>query len=1299
MGALIHLAPPVPGGASASRVHYAAGRSLTAADFVMQGGYVEARLLGLAPVGWGVLSGLAVTPQRFDTPDGNTGLASFTVGPGTAAGSDGRLVRLAAPITLTWPAFTSAVTNGGSLADGAFLLLLRTIAFEGIQGPPPDPCTLGSPDPLLDIEQVSFVEIWLSSPIGPLPASFAASNVALSLNTLAAGLNAQSLTTAVGAGVPLAMVLVQGGKAMVLSQAAGRLPAGPSGPAALLLAQTREAFAMASAAQGSSPPTAAWETSLRASFRFLPGAGELPSGMLLKPASARPLPACPFFPPGMALYLEAIRSSQAANLLEAALPRPPIDLASTNAEAVTLALAVPDALWTPDLIDMPQGDPVLAADLHLAYARARSAQVAVREAWIALYGGMAAVSTQNPLVIGFLAAPDTAAQNLAYLINNQLLPAADIIQARDITNALDQAATPAALIPWIAARVSALTGLAANPPPSGAAPPPAALPSTTAASAAQLLASLGYQIADQEPAQANPAVAGAVPPASDGLLAPLFGALPPISAFANWTAAITAATPDPVLLQPLIDAGLFNASDPPATQQAAIAALLALPAAGDPLNDDTQPGALLQIAVLQLLYAVLVRVARTLEYGLESYGRLIALQRQHLDIVSTYVSALAGGVPSDGSGLSFTRIIPFMNLTPSPPTPTPTPTPGGSAPATPSFQTRFAQQAAPLPIYAALRSMDQLSAASAAALSVQRQFLPTAATIRPVLNGAALNGAALNGGASRVPRLNIIGSRLGGSQDIAQTVATQAGALSQSPPFSYTPVTYGTAAHITPAATVLQTAVDGLAALRNLMALPPISLSPTLAYVPPASPPPGVVPDDTAAYGGIVSVARCLLSDIGQVEAAAIAVENGYLLLSDRLQSMVARVAQLTDTLASARDALRTAQSNAAHAAGDYSAAQQLIQEEIARVAAATAARNQAIASATGLFYVRELQSLTAVALPPGLSLTAETPDDLAPGCPIDHPGPPAAIQPFLDQLLEVPLANWRPLQNGWTDLPDIAGLQRLGALRAARVANWTPSGDFGNGAAAGDLANLAADAKTVFDPVFRQTIAISPSLAVSQTAAFGVLALPDIVTLPPSLLRSNTEALRAKLESASGCLGETLANVPASIRFNWANLFRAGTLPPLAFAQWPLSAGPAAAPGDSTAATLRRLSGIVTWMSAQLQDSASAAAQTALGNLVAACVIASAFGDPNDSVTGTIVSRGVPFPGVPIRIILNRPPPIGTVLNLLDAGQNILGTLRIQDHDATGTTATVVSSNATTAPTAGWSVAVPGRSAPWLPS
>lgn len=399
--------------------------------------------------------------------------------------------------------------------------------------------------------------------------------------------------------------------------------------------------------------------------------------------------------------------------------------------------------------------------------------------------------------------------------------------------------------------------------------------------------------------------------------------------------------------------------------------------------------------------------------------------------------------------------------------------------------------------------------------------------------------------------------------------------------------------------------------------------------------------------------------------------------------------------MASARDTLRSAQVAAAHAAGDYAAAQHLVREEAARVAAAATARRQAITAATGLFYVRELQTAIARDLPPSLALTADTPADLVPGCAADHPGPPDAIQPFLDLLLEVPLADWSALHGAWTHLPDAAGVQRLGRLRAARLANWTLSSAFGAGAAASDLAALASTARGAFDPLFRNAVTIGPSLAATQRAAFAVLSLPDIVALPASILRTNALAVRARLESAAGCLFATLAALPPSARFSWAALARAGTLAPLAFAQWPLPPGL----GDAGTAILRRLAALVNWMARQLHIGSSAAAQSALGNLVSAAVIAAAYGDPDEAIGGTVAGSGVPRPGAPIRVVLNRPPPIGTVLNLLDANQSIIGTLRVQDHDALGTTATVVTSFAETAPTSGWTVAAPGGRAPRLPS
>jgi hypothetical protein len=255
---------------------------------------------------------------------------------------------------------------------------------------------------------------------------------------------------------------------------------------------------------------------------------------------------------------------------------------------------------------------------------------------------------------------------------------------------------------------------------------------------------------------------------------------------------------------------------------------------------------------------------------------------------------------------------------------------------------------------------------------------------------------------------------------------------------------------------------------------------------------------------------------------------------------------------------------------------------------------------------------------------------------------------------------------------------------------------NFGSGAAAADLADLAQVARGGFDPVFRGTIAISASLAASQQAAFAILSLPDIVALPASLLRTRTEALRARLESAAGCLFETLTSLPPSARFAWASLARTKDLPSLTFSRWPLPPGL----GDAGTAALRRLAALVNWMTGQLHSASSSASQTALGNLVAAAVMAAAYGDPNEAVTGSVATTGgIPRPGVPIRVVLNRLPPIGTQLNLLDETQSIVATIRVQDHDSLGTTATVLTSFAQTAPTGGWTVAAPTGRTAWLPS
>ena len=325
--------------------------------------------------------------------------------------------------------------------------------------------------------------------------------------------------------------------------------------------------------------------------------------------------------------------------------------------------------------------------------------------------------------------------------------------------------------------------------------------------------------------------------------------------------------------------------------------------------------------------------------------------------------------------------------------------------------------------------------------------------------------------------------------------------------------------------------------------------------------------------------------------------------------------------MAAARDALRAAQAASAKSAGDYAAAQTLVAEEVARVSAARQARSQAISAASGLFMVRQLQTVVTRDPPSSLSLTADTPADLAPACLADHPGPPASLTPFLNLLLETPLAELDAPDRG---LDWIARQFRPAAVK--RVARGPPRqlrpfDRIGGGAAASDLANLAATTRSVIDPVLHG--AEHRPRPPRPAGGFRRSLLPDLVTLPASTLRTNAETLRSRIESATGCLYQTLLGLPPSTRFGWATLAIAGTLPTLSFMQWPLPNGPA--PATTTA--LRQLSTLVDWMAAQL-DTAPAQPRRPRSAIPAAAVVASAYGDPNEVVSGTVASTGgVPRP------------------------------------------------------------------------
>ena len=184
-----------------------------------------------------------MTPARFDSANGTTGLASLTVGVGSGIGADGRVVRVTTPISIAWTDLVAAVTNGGTLANGWYFLLARTVSFDGLEGPAPDPSQRAANDPMLDIRQDSFVEVWLSASVGTAAGHAHGACPGARAEYTDRRPDAGELAPRSATVCRWRIVLVLNGQAILLSQAAGWLPAGSNGLNAMLLGQMREAFA------------------------------------------------------------------------------------------------------------------------------------------------------------------------------------------------------------------------------------------------------------------------------------------------------------------------------------------------------------------------------------------------------------------------------------------------------------------------------------------------------------------------------------------------------------------------------------------------------------------------------------------------------------------------------------------------------------------------------------------------------------------------------------------------------------------------------------------------------------------------------------------------------------------------------------------------------------------------------------------------------------------------------------------------------------------------------------------------
>ena len=107
----------------------------------------------------------------------------------------------------------------------------------------------------------------------------------------------------------------------------------------------------------------------------------------------------------------------------------------------------------------------------------------------------------------------------------------------------------------------------------------------------------------------------------------------------------------------------------------------------------------------------------------------------------------------------------------------------------------------------------------------------------------------------------------------------------------------------------------------------------------------------------------------------------------------------------------------------------------------------------------------------------------------------------------------------------------------------------------------------------------------------------------------------------------------------------------------------------------VRTLVELVAWWFRQLDGGASDPARTAMRNFVRACLLLAVNDDPLELLQGSVKTLPGRFRlGETLRVDLNREPRTGALLQLVDGSQRVVGTLRVEDHDANGTLTSIVS-------------------------
>ncbi len=420
-------------------------------------------------------------------------------------------------------------------------------------------------------------------------------------------------------------------------------------------------------------------------------------------------------------------------------------------------------------------------------------------------------------------------------------------------------------------------------------------------------------------------------------------------------------------------------------------------------------------------------------------------------------------------------------------------------------------------------------------------------------------------------------------------------------------------------------------------------------------------------HSALFATGMVMTDDIRTMEALRFALVKVRRQQQQKLGKKQAELAELAVRIGDENSTLKGLEARRSELLDDYAVAQRLLAEHWQEVEQKWAERKRIIESNLGLYYVRVRETPLSRTLPDPLDLRPGNADDLVPGCPNRATPLAEELLPFMATLLDIPAADWTMLSGLSNQLPGRIPLEQM-VLRRRQLIEVklrqpaTPTNL--NPTLFGMLQNHL---------VMQQAIAAKPfavtALREMQQQGHKILALEDLLASPLPALREPANQLHQRLNAAAGCLLSGLRAIKPSIRLAWADLADDNQLVVESPERWPNLAKAEADDFNS----IRTLVELIGWWFRQLDSDASGDSRTAMRNFVRACLLLAASDDPQQLLQGQLKSLPSRFrPGELLRLDLNREPAAGNLLQLLDDKQQVIATVRVEDHDSRGPLASI---------------------------